>query len=627
MRSPHEVLKRLTDDCTLEVLADGGIAGGSGFFVAPGVVVTCAHVVASGDRITAARATVRWRGAAYGGQVRARPLEKGPARVWATPDLCVISLDRVPPGQPQVVLGELRETDTSEIYVGGFTQVYDTATGFQGTPGRLAGPQGLGRGRVWGIVDSQLSPGMSGGPVLDPRRGVVCGVTKCQRKKDTSLGGLVIPAAVLRQEFGDVWQANQDVGQDHDDWSLQRKAVLDISDPLGRLLTPSELGQLISLAAGARLRRADFSQLWRDIAGPRGPRPPFPLDDVTALAHAVADLLIRPDSDEPAPLVRLFELLQDRQDTPADPALSLARRLGQESALSDRRRKAAAAPEDDSDGRPVIVVRLNSRTADPEREVLLDIWCYECRGDPPYPVEVPPGPYPLSKIEQVVTDVLADLIPDLPPHRPILIEFALPDRMLDDAVEWWTMDGLPIGDSHAVVVRFADRKPLQRRALQSRSEQFRDSRLPPKDSQQWDELWVDCADTRDLPELHRGLQFNGRLPLVAMTAWHPGRPVPVPVEAARSAGAPVILWRHQPCADHQLLADHGSCGSAFRDTVARELGEEPLSGLPEAVWQVRTGNGSPDSPARRIAILWDDPDRLPWWNVPLNRQPRATGSG
>ena len=435
MRAPHEVLKRLTDDCTVEVLTDGGITGGSGFFIAPGVIVTCAHVVASGDRVTATRATVTWRGRSYRGQVDAKPPRKGPARVWAYPDLCVITLDEVPPRQPHVVLGELRETDTSEIYVGGFNHVYDsTATGFQGTPGMLAGPQGLGRRRVRGIVQCQLAPGMSGGPVLDPRRGVVCGMIKCQRKKDSSMGGLVIPAGGLREEFAHAWQANQEAAHHNDEWSLQRKAVLDISNPLEPLLTPSERDQLRSLARSAGLRRADFNQLWRAIVGPCGLRPPFPLDDVTALANAVADLLISPDTDELDPLVRLFELLQDRQDAPSDPALSLARRLGQESTLFARRRE-AAGPDHGAGARPVIVVRLDSRTPDPSREVLLDIWCYEDRDDPPYQIADKSGPHPLSSVEQVVTNVLASVIPDLPPHRPVLIEFALPDQMLDDAVE------------------------------------------------------------------------------------------------------------------------------------------------------------------------------------------------
>src|SRR5689334_18132444 len=109
--SPRTRIQAFTDECTVQVLPDVGdgqhILGGSGFFVAPGVVITCAHVVSSGGRAVG-RVRVQWNGVTYMGTADARPLLKGDARVWDPPDLCVITLDRTPPGQPSVVLGELR---------------------------------------------------------------------------------------------------------------------------------------------------------------------------------------------------------------------------------------------------------------------------------------------------------------------------------------------------------------------------------------------------------------------------------------------------------------------------------------------------------------------------------------
>ena len=52
--TPRTRLQDFTNESTVRVLSkdvDGHpIAGGSGFFVAPGAIVTCAHVVSRGGR-------------------------------------------------------------------------------------------------------------------------------------------------------------------------------------------------------------------------------------------------------------------------------------------------------------------------------------------------------------------------------------------------------------------------------------------------------------------------------------------------------------------------------------------------------------------------------------------------
>src|SRR2546430_17677203 len=45
-----DALLRLLDHCTTRLVVNGGTATGTGFFVAPGYLLTCAHVVVSANR-------------------------------------------------------------------------------------------------------------------------------------------------------------------------------------------------------------------------------------------------------------------------------------------------------------------------------------------------------------------------------------------------------------------------------------------------------------------------------------------------------------------------------------------------------------------------------------------------
>ncbi len=66
------------------VLLSGGNTVGTGFFVAPGVILTCAHV--AGAR-TGATLTATWRGGDFVTRVGAPPTRppvdgRGPTRTW-----------------------------------------------------------------------------------------------------------------------------------------------------------------------------------------------------------------------------------------------------------------------------------------------------------------------------------------------------------------------------------------------------------------------------------------------------------------------------------------------------------------------------------------------------------------
>src|SRR5260370_40539800 len=298
-------------------------------------------------------------------------------------------------------------------------------------------------------------------------------------------------------------------------------------------LTPRELRGLRDATRQLDLRRPDLNGLWRDIAGDLASKPKRPFDTVIDLAAELSDLT-DPGLD---PVIRLFEDLASRFHTnEVNPfhsyAAALAERNDQADALEEYRVKAAqksSIPAGRSE--TAVVIRLQRSGPNPETEFLLTMWRYPARDAPPRQVACAPGPHSERDIEQIVTEVLAREIPDLPPGGPMM-EFALPDHLLDRAVEQWPLQGWPLGVDYPVVVRFGDRSGLDEHAWRSRCTQFRMQRLPLHDSARWADIWIDCQDPRDVSQLNGALQPNDPLPVLAPTPCHPDNPVPPPVPPA-----------------------------------------------------------------------------------------------
>ena len=327
---PTARLRRLTEDCTV-LIAGQDVRGGSGFFVAPGLIITCAHTVAGLSGAVPEQVAVAWQDMSLTGRVRAVvPAENRDAALWPYPDLCVIELDVVPPAQPSVVLGELRGDGYPEVSMSGFAKVFDVAgASLLQALGRLAGAVEVEGGILWRVAYGEIAPGISGGPVLDLRSGLVCGVTKATRSTGVPLGGWIIPATAIRTAFPDVWTANQEASRQNDQWMALQEALREPADPLASLLTPREREELISAADQLGLRRPDFNALWREIVTDSGPQPVSIFENVTDLAAALTEL---PEGDL-SPLAKLFALLGDlrlarHRDALHDYADGLARREG-----------------------------------------------------------------------------------------------------------------------------------------------------------------------------------------------------------------------------------------------------------------------------------------------------------
>ncbi|MFF0743890.1 trypsin-like peptidase domain-containing protein [Streptomyces sp. NPDC004111] len=204
---------------------------GSGFFVAPGLIVTCAHVLRVPLRVK--RDTVFLvRGDGFQGGLPARARlaaslwdlgDEGPIPTGL--DLAVVRLEdpapdhecvwladwaEQPAGDRRTVLGYVPRGEDGE----GAGEKWSAAT-------RVAVHEGT-YGRRFDESEVRIVPGLSGGPVLDPAAGAVVGVTKSRRPDDLS-GGLSIATTALRR-FDRFDGLYQEIVREHDTWHERRRS-------------------------------------------------------------------------------------------------------------------------------------------------------------------------------------------------------------------------------------------------------------------------------------------------------------------------------------------------------------------------------------------------------------------
>jgi vWA-MoxR associated protein C-terminal domain/Trypsin-like peptidase domain len=176
---------------------------GSGFFVAPNWVLTCAHVALAGQEESVAGAARKvWIGYGdrlLGGVVEwAEPAVRPAGGHWPAPDLALIRmLDII--DHPCVWLSErTAKTHTSNpVAFCGWIAMDGEVVSYDGRC-TVSGQLGAGSGGVLKLGNQDEMPqGLSGGPVLDLVRGEVIGVLKARRTGQD--GGLAVGIQQLRR--------------------------------------------------------------------------------------------------------------------------------------------------------------------------------------------------------------------------------------------------------------------------------------------------------------------------------------------------------------------------------------------------------------------------------------------
>jgi Trypsin-like peptidase domain/CHAT domain len=182
-----QIQTELLPQCTVRVHL-GERHAGTGFYVAPGLIATCDHVIrpalssAGGETIAVVdRAGVRHEAEFLKGS--------------QGPDLAILRLRAVPDHACALLDANLRPND--EVHTVGYPQERDDRGLVPTTltaEGPIEGPDPFQK-----LKGGQVRPGMSGSPVLNNRTGGVCGVLKRTRSSNTDLGGFAIPVTLLDQ--------------------------------------------------------------------------------------------------------------------------------------------------------------------------------------------------------------------------------------------------------------------------------------------------------------------------------------------------------------------------------------------------------------------------------------------
>src|SRR5262245_47336124 len=194
-----ESLYALLEACTPRVT--DGQAHGTGFFVAPGLVLTCAHVVQAAHEARQ-QVTIGLAGESYPADIvgyHARPY----------PDLALLQVDvdeyveladhpyvavdsDVEPGDNLYTFGFFTPERRPEHYGG------QAVTAVCEGPGYI---DVLQTKQVLKFKEGNFVPGGSGGPLLNDRTWAVCGVVRATRDRISAMGGWGLPIGLAVDLF------------------------------------------------------------------------------------------------------------------------------------------------------------------------------------------------------------------------------------------------------------------------------------------------------------------------------------------------------------------------------------------------------------------------------------------
>jgi WD40 repeat protein len=182
-------LENLLQHCTVKLTLTDRQGWGTGFFVAPGLILTCAHVVrkAKGQSVQ-----VRWKNQDNWAQALVEKSLPDPY------DLALLRVTLPTNVNPPCVYLDQEIQSRDPLYLFGYPDqdfpngcpVTFHCEGFTGDEPPLIK-----------FALGQVRPGMSGSPLLNQRTGKVCGIVKFTRDRSIDLGGGAIPTRVILEQF------------------------------------------------------------------------------------------------------------------------------------------------------------------------------------------------------------------------------------------------------------------------------------------------------------------------------------------------------------------------------------------------------------------------------------------
>jgi Trypsin-like peptidase domain/Tetratricopeptide repeat len=206
--------------CVVCITDESGRFRGTGFFVAPGRVVTCGHVVHGGMGLR-----VRWqdKAAPVAAVAAVPPLELvTDPESYPLPDLAVLDVgDASGWEHPCVALTQDPPAlggSPDGLYLAGYTIEHGPAPALTGATTEFESLITEDGHTFYKLKRGQLLPGFSGSPLLDLTAGLVAGIVESSRGRHSDLGGFAVSAAELAATFPDVLEANLTFHRDDNRW-------------------------------------------------------------------------------------------------------------------------------------------------------------------------------------------------------------------------------------------------------------------------------------------------------------------------------------------------------------------------------------------------------------------------
>jgi len=254
MMDHSEQLLALFRRCTARV-SDRQSSGerGTGFFVAPGLFLTCAHVVKS-SRDRSDSVAVEWEGRSY-----IATIEKCLDAEY--PDLALLKIEQKMGAHPCVYLHESVDLG-DKLYSYGYTDNYP-----KGDSATFESEGWADEQKLLKLKGGEVRHGLSGAPILNRRTGGVCGLVTRTRGVDTSMGGRAVPTSTILRQFPELGVQQKTFLQSDNSWyrllSHQQIQLLGLPAPSN---TTSNTIEIFYLYADVNEDRLLFERLDKQLA-------------------------------------------------------------------------------------------------------------------------------------------------------------------------------------------------------------------------------------------------------------------------------------------------------------------------------------------------------------------------
>jgi hypothetical protein len=189
-------ITKLLEQCTLRVSVPGG--HGTGFFVAPQLIITCAHVVKSANP---EKINVFWP---YKNQQYIASLENIPLEKHL--DLALLKLNPLDIDHPCVNFDLSSPELSDDLFIYGYPEDYPEG---EAATFKYEGESIKNNSLLYKLKEGQAKSGTSGSPLLNQRTGKVCGILNLSRNPSMDLGGRAVPVSIIFAQFPELAELNQ----------------------------------------------------------------------------------------------------------------------------------------------------------------------------------------------------------------------------------------------------------------------------------------------------------------------------------------------------------------------------------------------------------------------------------